>query len=102
MRVLVLLLAIFGPVLLPGALRFSYPRMRELRVFCITNLATFLPMVAMTLWLRNSSDLSCGMGNPGANCGGIATLFFALATAVLALWGLLASMAATAFVFRKK
>ena len=102
--ILAILLAAVGPIWLPFALAGG--RRGAACSFCLTNLITLLPMIAIAAWARYFPPPSCRRLYPDAPCDGIPYDFGGfLLTALfvaLALWSLIASAIATSLAFRNR
>jgi hypothetical protein len=99
--ILTTLLAVVGPIWLPFAL--AKRRRGVLFSFFLTNAITILPMVGLVAWARHLPPPPCRELYPPAPCDGIpydgawglVTILFL----GLAVWGLIASLVATAAAF---
>ena len=99
--ILTILLALVGPVWLPFAL--AKRRRGVLFSLCLTNAITVLPMIALVAWARHHPPPSCRELYPDAPCDGIpyegAWSLITILFLALALWGVIASLVATAAAF---
>ena len=103
--ILTILLGAVGPIWLPFAL--ARRRYGAAYAFCLTNLMTLSPMIALVAWARYSRPPSCRQLYPAAPCDGIpydgAWSLITLLFIALAFWSLIASTAiATSDVFRNR
>lgn len=102
--ILAILLAAVGPIWLPFAL--AKGSRGAAYSFCLTNLITLVPMIAIAAWARHFPPPSCRRLYPNAPCDGIpyeaGWFLINLLFVALALWSLIASACATSGAFRNR